>query len=634
MIIVENKGINTINIPKNSLSNIKYSGGNVDLSDYYTKEEVDELIDNVEVDLTNYYTKEQVDELIASSKIPYLYVVEENGVYNYSEGSDYDGVLNAIVDNKPYFIYVPSTLGYYSIPTDISRDFGQINANVFAHTNSSVHYYIRYTLTSDNISVTEEKIEYATYDDLVNMGVYGLVVNYIEEYNDYTYNGVDFYTLKQAIESGNKLYSIYLPSSDNTYKIAAQEIVVNDNEIRCITIENNGDTQITTNWVIRFDDDYFEMYITKGNSTTINIATQEWIEGQGFLTSIPDEYVTETELTAKNYATKSEIPTIPTNVSSFNNDSGYITNSALTGYATETYVSDNYQVKGDYLTSVPDEYVTDTELTNKNYVTQQWIEEQGYLTEIPSEYVTESELEVELEKIDTSIPTITIKENGATYEGDMEGVINAIINKKNCNVLWLNGNSLIKAVTTWTTASSNVVRVVFVFWSDNKASRKSFDILKTSPYTITASATIETETAPHIIVDYDNETYEGDLQGVIDAMKNGEEYFIYATMDTHIYLATQNVVVEDRFAIYWFRLSASRTQRVGIVFDYNGNFVSKSTTYANVPVNNLTSTETTKPLSANQGRVLKGLIDTNTTNITNLTNTIGDINNALETIIG
>ena len=81
-----------------------------------------------------------------------------------------------------------------------------------------------------------------------------------------------------------------------------------------------------------------------------------------YLTSIPSEYVTETELTAKNYATKSEIPTIPTNVSSFNNDSGYITNSALNGYATETYVSNNYQVKGNYITSIPSEYVTESEL--------------------------------------------------------------------------------------------------------------------------------------------------------------------------------------------------------------------------------------------------------------------------------
>lgn len=80
------------------------------------------------------------------------------------------------------------------------------------------------------------------------------------------------------------------------------------------------------------------------------------------------DYVTNEELEAKDYATKSEIPTkvsqlendsefitsenlpdlsnyalkseIPTNVSAFTNDSGYITNSALTDYAKKSEIPD------------------------------------------------------------------------------------------------------------------------------------------------------------------------------------------------------------------------------------------------------------------------------------------------------
>lgn len=37
-------------------------GADVDLSDYYTKEEVDKKISEVEVDLSDYYTKEEVNE--------------------------------------------------------------------------------------------------------------------------------------------------------------------------------------------------------------------------------------------------------------------------------------------------------------------------------------------------------------------------------------------------------------------------------------------------------------------------------------------------------------------------------------------------------------------------------------------
>ena len=74
-----------------------------------------------------------------------------------------------------------------------------------------------------------------------------------------------------------------------------------------------------------------------------------------FITQIPEEYVTESELEAKGYLTehqdlsdyalKAEIPTVPTKVSEFENDAGY-------------------------LTSVPEEYVTDEELNAKGYLTE------------------------------------------------------------------------------------------------------------------------------------------------------------------------------------------------------------------------------------------------------------------------
>lgn len=74
-------------------------------------------------------------------------------------------------------------------------------------------------------------------------------------------------------------------------------------------------------------------------------------------------------------ADKSEIPTVPTNVSAFTNDKGYLT-AVPSEYITETELN----AKG-YLTSVPSNYVTNSTLDAK-----------GYLTSIPGEYVTESEL--------------------------------------------------------------------------------------------------------------------------------------------------------------------------------------------------------------------------------------------------
>lgn len=81
-------------------------------------------------------------------------------------------------------------------------------------------------------------------------------------------------------------------------------------------------------------------------------------------------------------------PTIPTKTSQLTNDSGFLTqHQSLSGYAktadhyTKTEADGKYQTKGNYLTSVPSEYVTETELANKKY-----------LTSVPSEYITETEL--------------------------------------------------------------------------------------------------------------------------------------------------------------------------------------------------------------------------------------------------
>ena len=98
----------------------------------------------------------------------------------------------------------------------------------------------------------------------------------------------------------------------------------------------------------------------------------KYIDGLGYLTSIPEEYVTETELTAKNYATEEfvlqkvgtgggsadltgyatqdfvtskileveqKIPVVPQGVSAFENDAGYLKSDALSGLATQGWVT-------------------------------------------------------------------------------------------------------------------------------------------------------------------------------------------------------------------------------------------------------------------------------------------------------
>ena len=96
--------------------------------------------------------------------------------------------------------------------------------------------------------------------------------------------------------------------------------------------------------------------------------TSQLANDSNYLTAIPSEYVTESELNAKGYLTqhqsltdyakKSDIPTVPTKTSQLTNDSNFLTN-------------------------IPAEYVTETELNNKGYLTQHQSLE-GYATK---EYV-------------------------------------------------------------------------------------------------------------------------------------------------------------------------------------------------------------------------------------------------------
>ena len=94
-------------------------------------------------------------------------------------------------------------------------------------------------------------------------------------------------------------------------------------------------------------------------------ATENWVLSQSYVTSAAlTNYVTTTQLedALDDYALKTDLPE---NVSDLNNDAGYITNNALTGYATESWVSSQ-----GYLSSATlDNYVTSTQLgsTLSNY---------------------------------------------------------------------------------------------------------------------------------------------------------------------------------------------------------------------------------------------------------------------------
>ena len=86
--------------------------------------------------------------------------------------------------------------------------------------------------------------------------------------------------------------------------------------------------------------------------------TSDLANDSGFLTSIPDEYVTEAELDAKGYLTQHQ---------SLENyaTKDYVSN-ALTPYAKTSDIPDVSK----FITEIPSEYITETELNAKGYLTE------------------------------------------------------------------------------------------------------------------------------------------------------------------------------------------------------------------------------------------------------------------------
>lgn len=93
--------------------------------------------------------------------------------------------------------------------------------------------------------------------------------------------------------------------------------------------------------------------------------TNTELDSKGYLTTIPDEYVTENELEVKGY-----ISTLKTvNGESLIGEGDIVIQGGNDGYTKEE-ADAKFQPKGEYLTSIPNEYVTEVELNSKGYLTE------------------------------------------------------------------------------------------------------------------------------------------------------------------------------------------------------------------------------------------------------------------------
>lgn len=173
-------------------------------------------------------------------------------------------------------------------------------------------------------------------------------------------------------------------------------------------------------------------FITSSDLPDVSdMATKTWVTDQHYITSadVPEAsgYVTEQEMNdaiqsaTSAFITSADIPYIPEDLvtsGELATVSGEIVNQipSLQGYATESYVTEHTSA---FMTSADLPDVSDM-------ATKTWVGEQGYLTSIPSEYITETELESAISgKADTSaIPDVSYFVTQEDIDASVSGKMN------------------------------------------------------------------------------------------------------------------------------------------------------------------------------------------------------------------
>lgn len=200
-----------------------------------------------------------------------------------------------------------------------------------------------------------------------------------------------------------------------------------------------------------------------------------------YLTEVPSEYVTESELSAKKYLTS-----VP---------SEYVTETELSakGYQTTTSADSKYQPKGNYLTSVPSEYAKKSDVPSK---TSQLVNDSGYITinDVPtggggSGGVTSwNDLEDK--------PFGEIGGDTLTWDGNTEGLASASLS-----------NSTYYHVSTATPTMSDLANgfTATVVYSNGNTQNP----VVPSSYLVQSSTTVITCTAGLLLIALEDTTYNG-----------------------------------------------------------------------------------------------------------------------------
>ena len=128
----------------------------------------------------------------------------------------------------------------------------------------------------------------------------------------------------------------------------------------------------------------------KADVSSIPSKTSQLTNDSGYMTSVPLEYVTETELNGKGYLTEHQDISMKADKSEIPSLEGYATETFVTNKIAEASLSGGEVDLSGYATK--DELSTKADISSIPTKTSQLANDSGFLTSVPSEYITESKL--------------------------------------------------------------------------------------------------------------------------------------------------------------------------------------------------------------------------------------------------
>ena len=309
----------------------------VDLTNYVTIEELQEELDalDIDIDLSNYVTKQDLTNALAS-------YVKTSALTSYAKKTDLNDFIKATdmetyveteLDDYATKTYVTNAinnaalgggdgtavdLSIYATKEDVNNALDDKADTVHTHTLSEITDYSAPDLSGyvteaeleeaiENASLNVDLSDYVTDDELTQK--LAGKANATHTHNDYLTNtSLDNYATKAYVEEA--IQDVTISGGDGNADVHYGTEEPTDGEVIWINPDGDPDIFATKEYVdsavakVKPSVVDLSNYYTKEETDALIPEVPEIPDVSGFLTEIPEEYVTETELNEKGFLTE------------------------------------------------------------------------------------------------------------------------------------------------------------------------------------------------------------------------------------------------------------------------------------------------------------------------------------------